>query len=437
MDLPGPRSTELRKRAVEAVPEAVSVTMPIVAARGQGARLWDVDGNEFIDFAGGLGCLNAGHTPQAVVEAVKAQAELGLHFCFSVTMYESYIELAQRIADLFPGPGPNKTLLVNSGAEAVENAVKVARYHTGRQAVIAFDTAFHGRTLLAMTLTSKVRPYKLGFGPTAPDVYRAPFAYCYRCPVNLTYPSCELACLAPVRTMLKSQVDPTAVAAVLFEPVQGEGGFVDAPPGWIAGLRAICDEHGILLVDDEVQSGVCRTGPLWAIEADGVAPDLMTFGKSIAGGLPLAGVSGRADVFDSVHVGGLGGTFGGNPVSCAAGLAILDEVTAPGFRDRATAAGNRLRERAASLAERYVQVGDVRGRGPMVGLELVRDRTTKEPADTETKQVLAAAHRRGLVLLSAGLYSNVVRILVPLIASDAELDAGCDILDAAFAEVFK
>jgi 4-aminobutyrate aminotransferase / (S)-3-amino-2-methylpropionate transaminase / 5-aminovalerate transaminase len=399
-------------------------TPSIVVARAEGASVEDVDGRRYVDFAGGLGCQNTGHGLPAAVAAMHEQIDRYLHQCFMVGIYEPYVELCRRLAELSPCRGvEQKSLLVNSGAEAIENAVKVARAATGRPAVVAFDNAFHGRTLLTMALTSKVA-YRKGFGPFAPEVYRAPAPYTYR------GVSTDDA-LTGLELLFKKEVDPASVACVVLEPVQGEGGFIPMPAEFLAGLRAVCDRHGILYVDDEVQSGVGRTGPVWAIEHAGVEPDLLVSGKSIGGGLPLAAVTGNAEVMDAVDPGGLGGTFGGNPVACAAGIAVLDEVATESFRARADAIGARLRTRLDAIAARVPEVGEVRGIGPMLALELVRDPATREPAPELTAATTTGARERGLILLSCGLYGNVVRILVPLVASDEELDRGLEILEEA------
>jgi 4-aminobutyrate aminotransferase/(S)-3-amino-2-methylpropionate transaminase len=404
-------------------------TSPIFVAHAHGARLTDVDGREYIDFVGGIGTLNGGHTPEAVVRAVQEQAERYMHQCFSIAMYEPYIEVCRRICALHPGTFAKKALLVNSGAEAVENAVKIARYATNRDAVICFDQGFHGRTMLGMTLTSKVMPYKKGFGPFVPEVYRAAAPWPYR-----GIGTAEA--LASVRKLLKSQVDPESVAAIVYEPVQGEGGFLPATPGFVEGLIEICREHGMVYIDDEVQTGMGRTGTVLAVDQmPGVEPDLVVWGKSLGGGLPLAGVSGRADLMDAPHVGGLGGTFGGNPLSCAAGLVALEQVEDPAFLARSREIGERVDAALRGMQERHAVVGDVRGMGPMIGIELVTDRETKEPAAAEAGKVVALARERGLMLMGAGIYSNVVRILVPLVVTDEDLQAGLDILDGCLSEV--
>ncbi len=393
-------------------------TPRLVVAAAEGARITDVDGRSFIDFAGGIGCQNTGHRHAAVVEAVKEQADRYLHQCFMVGTYEPYVEVCKRLAELSPcGPGEQRSILVNSGAEAVENAVKIARAATGRPAVVVFDGAFHGRTLLAMTMTSKVKPYKAGFGPFAPEVYRAPVPYPH-------HGVSSDDAIAALEHLFKADVDPSTVACVVLEPVQGEGGFVTMPADYPARLAELCRAHGILYVDDEVQSGVGRTGTMWAIEHyEGVEPDLLVSGKSIGGGLPLAGVTGRAEVMDAVAPGGLGGTFGGNPLSCAAALAVLDVVSDEGFLAQARELGETLRARLDDIASRVQDIGEVRGLGPMLAFELA------ERTPDRAKAVVDAAFERGLVLLSCGLYGNVIRLLPPLTISPDELDEGLGILE--------
>jgi 4-aminobutyrate aminotransferase len=402
-------------------------TPKLVVARAEGATVEDVDGRTYVDFAGGLGCQNTGHGLPPAVAAMHEQIDRYLHQCFMVGIYEPYVELCRRLAELSPCRGAEqRSLLVNSGAEAVENAVKIARAATGRPGVVAFDNAFHGRTLLTMTLTSKVA-YRKGFGPFAPEVYRAPAPYAYR-GVSTDH------AIAGLELLFKKEVDPASVACVVLEPVQGEGGFIPIPADFLVRLREVCDRHGILFVDDEVQSGVGRTGTVWAIEHAGIEPDLLLSGKSLGGGLPLAAVTGNAEVMDAVEPGGLGGTFGGNPVACAAGIAVLEEVATPGFRARAGEIGERLRARLEALAERLPEIGEVRGLGPMLALELVADPETKEPAPDLALATTTGARERGLILLSCGLYGNVVRILVPLVASDEELDRGLDILEESLVD---
>jgi 4-aminobutyrate aminotransferase/(S)-3-amino-2-methylpropionate transaminase len=401
---------------------------PIVVDRAKGARVWDVDGRSYVDFAGGIGCQNTGHGLPAVVEAIHGQVDRYLHQCFMVGTYEPYVEVCRRLAELSPCAGDEqRSVLVNSGAEAVENAVKIARSATGRPAVVVFDYAFHGRTLLTMTMTSKVVPYKQGFGPFAPEVYRVPGPYPYR----------GIDTEAAVEALLhlfKGDVDPATVACVVLETVQGEGGFIPMPADFLEQLAALCRQHGIVYVADEIQSGIGRTGPVWAVEHSAVEPDLVVSGKSIGGGLPLAGVTGSAEVMDAVPPGGLGGTFGGNPVACAAALAVLDEVATDTFRARAESLGETVRGRLESLAARVPQAGEVRGLGPMLALELVEDPDTKRPAAELTRRTTELARERGLILLSCGLYSNVLRVLVPILADDADVDEGLEILEESLVE---
>jgi 4-aminobutyrate aminotransferase len=408
---------------------AAGVATPtLVVDRAEGARIWDVDGREYIDFAGGLGCQNTGHGLPAAVAAIHEQVDRYLHQCFMVGLYEPYVEVCRRLAELSPCRGDEqKSILVNSGAEAVENAVKIARVATGRPAVVVFDRAFHGRTLMTMTMTSKVVPYKRGFGPFAPEVYRAPAPYPYR---GVTSDDA----IHGLEGLFKGDVDPDSVACIVLEPVQGEGGFIPMPEDFPRRLKELCEAHGILYVDDEVQSGIGRTGPVWAIERYGVEPDLVVSGKSLGGGLPLAGVTGPAEIVDAVPAGGLGGTFGGNPVACAAALAVLDEVSTDDFRARADRIGERLQKGLDGIASRVESVGDVRGLGPMVALELVESKETKKPAAALAAATTAAARELGLVLLSCGIYGNVIRVLVPLVISDEDLEQGIEILERALVD---
>jgi 4-aminobutyrate aminotransferase len=378
-------------------------TTPLVVARAEGARVWDVDGREYVDFAGGLGCQNTGHGFAAA--AIHEQVDKYLHQCFMVGMYEPYVEVCKLLDELWPGESETRSLLVNSGAEAIENAVKIARVATGRPAVLAFDHAFHGRTNLTMALTAKVVPYKDGFGPLAPEVYRAALD------------------IDDVKRVFKQDVNPARVACIVLEPVQGEGGFIPMAKEFPRQLKKLCDEHGILYVDDEVQSGVGRTGPVWAIEHYGIEPDLLVSGKSLGGGLPLAGVTGKAQLVDAVPPGGLGGTFGGNPLACAAAIAVLNEVRTPEFRARAEELATRIRVRLEAL-----NAGEVRGLGAMLAVEL------PEQTPARASRITAAARDRGLVLLSAGMYGNVIRILVPLTIDDDLLERGLRLLEEAFGD---
>ncbi|MDQ3986956.1 MAG: 4-aminobutyrate--2-oxoglutarate transaminase [Actinomycetota bacterium] len=428
-DLPGPNSRELLKRREQAVPRAVFNTAPIFVAGGSGAELADVDGNRFIDFAGGLGVLNVGRGNERILRAVHEQVDEYLHECWHVSMYPGYLEVAERLNELAPGDHEKKTMLANSGAEAVENAVKIARYATGREAVVSFTNAFHGRTLMAMTLTAKEMPYKRGFGPFAPETYRAPFPYKFRCPTGRDPDRCcDLSCLDQTVDLIDSQLGFENVACVVIEPVQGEGGFVVAPENFMPALRAVCSERNVLLVDDEIQSGMGRTGKLFAVEHYDVVPDIVTTAKSLAAGLPLSAVTGPADVMEAPHVGGLGGTYGGNPVACAAALAVLEELTETDLLARAERQGRIIRDRLDPLEERLRIVGEVRGLGPMVGLELVTDPDSKEPGKVETAGVVKRCLANGLLILKAGTYDNVVRLLAPLVIEDDELDRGLEIL---------
>jgi len=417
------------------VPRGPSHATPAFVKEARGAVMIDVDGRELIDFAGGIGVMNVGHSHPKVVAAIQDQAAKFTHTCFHVAMYEPYVDLAARLNDLSPGDFHKKTMFANSGAEAVENAIKVARHATGRPAVIALDGAFHGRTLLTMTLTSKVKPYKLGFGPFAPEVYRMPNAYCYRCPFGLRYPSCGVACADHLEEFFIGNVAPEQTAAVIAEPVQGEGGFVTPPPEYFAKLQAICRKYGIVLVIDEVQTAMGRTGKLFAIEHWGIAPDVVTTAKSLAGGLPLSAVTGRAELMDGPHVGGLGGTFGGNPVACRAALAVLEVLVEDGLLARAEQLGAELRRRLDGLQRRFELIGDVRGKGPMLAMELVRDREKKTPATNETKKLVKLCYEKGLVLIACGNFGNVIRTLMPLVITDEQLDRGFDILESALQEI--
>jgi len=403
------------------VPRGIA-TSDLVVGRAWGARIWDAEGREYIDFAGGIACQNLGHGDASIVRAIHEQVDRYLHQCFMVGSYEPYVDLCRRLAELSPcraGTG-QKTILLNSGAEAIENAVKIARAATGRAGVVVFDRGFHGRTNLTMAMTSKL-VYKQGFGPLATDVYRAPAPYPYRGVSTAD-------ALHGLELLFKQDVDPREVACFVIEPVQGEGGFIPMPPEFLRALKDLCERHGIVYVDDEVQAGCGRTGAVWAIEHYGIEPDLLVSGKTLGGGLPLAGVTGRAELMDAVHPGGLGGTFGGNPVACAAALAVLDELSSPGFRERADQIAKLLRTRLDELAGAHALVGEVRGLGSMLALELV------EQTGEMAKTVTAAAREKGLILLSCGLYGNVLRLLPPLSATDEELERGLAILEEALGD---
>jgi 4-aminobutyrate aminotransferase/(S)-3-amino-2-methylpropionate transaminase len=430
-EIPGPNSRALLARRARAVPRGVPAVTPIAVVHAEGSVLTDADGNRLIDFGGGIGVVNTGHRHPGVVEAVRAQLDRFAHVCFPVSTYEPYVELAERLNRLTPGTHEKRTFFVNSGAEAVENAVKVARFFTGRQAVLCFEHGFHGRTNLAMALTSKVMPYKKGFGPFAPEVYRIPFPYCYRCAEGPSGGRCCLADKGRLEQILAGTVDPWSVAAVIMELELGEGGFVPAPVEYVQMLAAFAKEHGILFIADEIQTGFGRTGKLFASEHYGLVPDLITTAKSLAGGLPLAAVTGRADVMEAPHVGGLGGTYGGNPLACAAALAVLDAMEAERIPARAQRTGDRVKARFRQWAEQFTCIGDVRGLGAMVGMEIVSDRGTRAPDKALTARILAAALERGLVLLSSGTFGNTIRVLAPLTADDAVIDEGLDVMGAA------
>jgi 4-aminobutyrate aminotransferase/(S)-3-amino-2-methylpropionate transaminase len=405
-----------------------------VVERARGALVDDVDGNTFIDFAGGIGMLAVGHCPENVTRAMSDQASKLVHMCALVGTYEPYVRLAELLNTVAPGSFPKKTVLANSGAEAVENAVKLSRVFTGRQAIVVFEGAYHGRTLLTLSLTSKYNLFKKGFGPFAPEIYRFNAPNLYRRPEGLTEAQYLDECLRQLDKNFVAQVEPSSVAAVLIEPVQGEAGFLPVPAPFLQRLRELCDKHGMLLIADEIQCGMGRTGKLFAIEHYGIVPDLVTTAKSLGAGMPISAVTGRADVLDSAHVGGVGGTYGGNPVACAAAIEAIETLRKPEFLARAVEIGKLLERRLASWREKFPIVGDVRGLGPMQLVELVRDRKTKEPAPDETLATIRRAAAKGLVLIRAGLYSNCIRLMPPLVADDALYNEGLDVLEGAMAE---
>jgi 4-aminobutyrate aminotransferase / (S)-3-amino-2-methylpropionate transaminase / 5-aminovalerate transaminase len=422
--IPGPRSREILTRKERVVADPLSVFLPVVIEEGRGATLTDVDGNTFIDFTGGVGCLNVGHSHPRVVEAAQEQLAKFSHTDFTIVPYEVYVTLAERLIGASPFRSPAKAAFFNAGTEAVENAIKFARAYTGRPAVIGFEGGFHGRTLLSLSLTSKTHPYKAGLGPFAPEVYRVPFPNDYR------GPSADEA-LAALERALITQVAAETVAAIVIEPVQGEGGFVVAPQEFLEGVRRICDENGIVLVVDEVQTGFGRTGKMFAIEHYGIEPDLMIVAKSIAAGLPLSGVIGKAEIMDAPGDSAIGGTYVGNPIAQAAALAVLDVFEDDGLVDRAGSIGDTIRGRMEAWQQRWPAVGDVRGLGAMLAIELVRDPATREPASDLASAVVEAAAERGLLLLKSGIYSNCIRVLVPLVIPDAELDEALTVWEDA------
>jgi 4-aminobutyrate aminotransferase/(S)-3-amino-2-methylpropionate transaminase len=421
-------NAELHRRRGAAVARGVSNAHAIYIERAHGAEIWDVEGRQFIDFASGIAVLNTGHLHPRIVAAMEQQLHRFTHTCFQIIPYEGYVALAERLNALAPGGTSKKTLLFSTGAEAIENALKIARYHTRRSAVIAFSSGFHGRTLAAMTLTGKVQPYKAGFGPLLPDVFHVPFPMAYH---GVT----SQHCLDAIEQLFKSDVDPARVAAIVIEPVLGEGGFYIAPPEFLQRLRALCDTHGIVLIADEIQSGFARTGRMFALEYSGIEPDLMTVAKSIAGGLPLSAVIGKANIMDAPPPGGLGGTFAGSPLACAAGLAVLDVIRDEHLLERAGQLGAQLLSDLKRLQNKYPQIGDVRGLGAMVAMELVRNGSASQPDAELTRALVQAAARQGLIILSCGTYGNVIRFLAPLTISDTLLTAGLARLDSALAQV--
>jgi 4-aminobutyrate aminotransferase/(S)-3-amino-2-methylpropionate transaminase len=424
-ELPGPKSREVLRRKEQVIVDAKSIYLPIVINRAHGIVVHDIDGNTFLDWTGGIGCLNVGHTNEAVSAALHAQVDRFLHTDFTMVPYESYVELAERLLAVTPISGPKKAAFFNSGAEAVENAVKLAKLATGRSAVITFERAFHGRTLMAMSLTSKQHPYKAGMGPFAPEVYRAPYPYAYRGDaMDVTE-----AALDELREMFTTHVAPENVAAIIFEPVQGEGGFIVPPKEWVQGLREIADEHGIVLIADEVQSGYGRTGRMFAIEHFGVEPDIITVAKSIAAGVPISGVLGRADIVDRAGDSTIGGTYVGSPLGCVAGIAVLDQIEQRDLLARGRAIGERMRSRFEAMQATYPQLGDVRGLGPMLALEFVKDPTTKEPAPELATAVAEGAMQRGLMILKAGINGQCLRVLIALVATDEQIDETLDVFE--------
>jgi len=432
-EIPGPRSRALMARREIAIPRGPSNATPIFAATAEGATITDVDGNRYLDFAGGIGVLNAGHRAPRVTAAIREQLEKHLHLCFAVTPYEGYVAVAEKLNALAPGNFPKKTVLINSGAEAIENSIKIARAYTKRPAVICFEDAFHGRTLLTMSLTSKTHPYKAGFQPFASDIYRIPYAYPYRHAPGTSAE--EFA--HHLEDAFKRSVAPESVAAIIAEPVLGEGGFVIPPREYFKLLQSICRRHGILFIADEIQSGFGRTGKWFACEHFGVEPDLIATAKSLGGGMPIAAVTGRAEIMDAPGPGSLGGTYCGHPLSCAAALAAIETIEKENLLSRSTAVGECFEKRARSWQKKWSLVGDVRGLGGMCAMELVRDPETREPADTETKQIAKYCYEHGVVLITAGTFNNVIRILVPLVVTDGQLDEGLDVIEAALAGVVE
>jgi 4-aminobutyrate aminotransferase / (S)-3-amino-2-methylpropionate transaminase / 5-aminovalerate transaminase len=435
-EIPGPRSRELMEQVAKHTPKSLGHATPLGIASAKGALVTDLDGNTYIDFTGGIGTLNMGHCPPAVVDAIKDQAEQYLHTCFMVLAYPSYVELAAKLNAITPGSHEKKTVLFNSGAEAVENAIKVARAFTGRSGVIVFDRAFHGRTMLALGLTGQVKPYKVGFGPFPGDIYRVPYPYEYRCPVGREDCECDLSCLQPLEQLFRCDMPPERVAAIILEPVLGEGGFVVPPDTFLPHLRALCDQHGILLIADEVQTGFGRTGKMFAVDHWGVVPDLLVTAKSLGGGTPISALTGRAEILDALVTGSLGGTYGGNPLACRAALAAIETLERERLVERAAELGERVAQRLVGLQQRYHVIGEVRWLGCMIGIELA-DTHDREPASALAAQLIGECMQRGLLLLKSGAGNNVIRTLMPLVITDEQVDEALEILEASFAAISK
>jgi 4-aminobutyrate aminotransferase/(S)-3-amino-2-methylpropionate transaminase len=419
--------------AERVVARGVHTTAPIFVASAEGSIIRDVDDNQYIDFATGISSLNFGHRPAEIIEAIKEQLDDYMHLCYHVTPYEPYILLAEKLGELYPGKISTKAMLVSSGAEAVENAVKIATRHSGKPVIIAFEYSFHGRTRLALSLTGSVHPYKYGFGPSDSHIYRIPYAYCYRCPFGLNLKDCHMHCIEYIENTLAIHLSPDEVAAMIVEPVEGEGGFIVPPDGFLKQLRRICDENNILLIADEIQTGLGRTGKMFAVEHSNIVPDIITIAKSLGGGIPLGAVVGRSDILDSVQVGGLGGTFGGNPVSCAASLKAIELVR--NLMPAGIKVGDRIKDRLEELYNEHEIIGDVRGLGPMVAVELVKNRVTKEPASKERDAIISKCIEHGLIIIGAGSYKNVIRFLPALNIPEDLLDTGLDIFEKALRDV--
>jgi 4-aminobutyrate aminotransferase/(S)-3-amino-2-methylpropionate transaminase len=434
-EIPGPKSREIVARREAATPRGAAKLTQIAIARAEGATVTDVDGNTLLDFAGGIGALAVGHCPPNVVDAIQAQAENLIHLCAIVGTYEPYVEVAELLNEITPGAGPKKTILLNSGAEAIETAVKIARSYTGRPAIIVFEGAYHGRTNLTLSMTSKYALFKKGFGPFAPEIYRLPFPNVYRRPPEMSEPGYIDHCVGQLEHALIAQVDPGAVAAVVIEPVQGEGGFIPTPPRFLQRIRELCNEHDMLMVADEVQCGFGRTGRLFAIEHYGIVPDLIVTAKSLAAGMPLAAVTGPAEVMDAPHPGGLGGTYSGNPLACVAAVEAIRMIRQPAFLRRAQAVGERICGHLMRIQQATPLVGDVRGLGAMLAMELVRDPVKKTPAVDETLRITQETLKRGVITIRAGLYSNCVRFLPPLNISDEQIDEGMTVVAQAVRSV--
>jgi len=436
-EIPGPKSKQILERRNKYVPKGISNNSQAFVKKAQGALVEDVDGNCYIDFAGAIGTINVGHSHPRVVRALQEQASQYIHTGFNVMMYESYINLAERLCELAPGEFDKQAAFFNSGAEAVENAVKIARKYTKRQGIVSFTRGFHGRTLMTMTMTSKVKPYKYGFGPFAPEVYKAPYPYVYRRPEGMNEQQYSAMIIEQFEQFLLAEVAPETIAAVVMEPVQGEGGFIVPDTAFVKRIREICTQYGILFIADEIQTGFARTGKYFAIDHFDVVPDLITISKSMGAGVPISGVIGRAEIMNSAEVGEIGGTYAGSPLGCRAALTVLDIIESEQLNDRARKIGNRVLEKMHLLAERFEGIGDVRGLGAMCAMEMVKDRQSKAPDKEATGKIVKAAAERGLMLLSAGIYSNVIRLLMPITITDDQLEEGLQILEEAIEAVYK
>ncbi|MBM7646276.1 4-aminobutyrate aminotransferase/(S)-3-amino-2-methylpropionate transaminase [Scopulibacillus daqui] len=431
--LPGPAAKELLDKRKRYVPKGVSNGVPTFADTAEGALVKDVDGNTFIDFAGAIGTINVGHCHPKVTQALKEQADRFIHTGFNVMMYEGYIKLAEKLANLAPGNHDKQVLFLNSGAEAVENAVKIARKYTKRQGIVSFKRGYHGRTLMTMTMTSKVKPYKYEFGPFAPEVYKAPYPYYYRRPEGMSEADYDEYVLQEFKEFLVGDAAPETIAAVIMEPVQGEGGFIVPSKRFVQGVYELCQSHGILFVADEIQTGFTRTGRYFAIEHFGVVPDLITVSKSMGAGVPISGVIGRSEIMDKSEPGELGGTYSGSPLGCAAALAVLDVIEEENLNQRAEQIGSKVLNRFNKLAEQYDCIGEARGLGAMCALEVVKDKASKEPHKALTSAIIEEAGKRGLLLLSAGMFSNVIRVLMPIVITDEQLEEGLSIIEESIA----
>jgi len=430
---PGPKSKALLEKRNDLIPPGVYLVQPITIAESKGAVMKDVDGNVYIDFTSGIGVTSLGHCVDEVVETISGQAAKLIHSCIHVVNYEPYLDLAQKLTEVTPGSFKKRAIMLNSGSEAVENAVKIVRQHTGRPGIISFENSFHGRSYMALTLTGKWDPYKVGFGPFVPGIHFTPFAYCYRCPFNMEYPGCSLHCVHHIeKSVLKTQIPPDQVGAIISEPIQGEGGFIAPPDDYFKEIKKICDAHDIKLIIDEIQTGFARTGKMWAIEHYGVEPDLMVMAKAIASGLPLSAVVARDELMKDVYPGSLGGTYGGNPIACATALKVLELIEREKVVEQAAALGKKLQKRLDEFYDRYEVIGDVRGKGPMLAMELVKDRKTKEPNPEAASKVMKTCLGAGLLTLKAGLYGNCIRLHPPLTIGDELLEKGLAIMEEAF-----